>query len=38
MIEANKGNKVKAKEYYNQVLKVVPNFEVVKQQLTDLDK
>jgi tetratricopeptide (TPR) repeat protein len=36
MIEASRDNKVKAKEYYNQVLKANPNFEVVKKQLDDL--
>jgi tetratricopeptide (TPR) repeat protein len=38
MIASNKGDKDKAKEFYNQVLKVSPNFELVKQQLADLAK
>jgi len=38
MIAAGKEDKVKAKEYFNQVLKAVPTFELVKQQLADLDK
>jgi tetratricopeptide (TPR) repeat protein len=38
MIEVDRGNKEKAKEYYNQVLKVYPNFEVVKKQLEELSQ
>ena len=38
MIEANRSNTEKAKEYYNQVLKSNPNFEVVKKQLEELSK
>jgi tetratricopeptide (TPR) repeat protein len=38
MIEAAKGNKDKAKELFNQVLKVVPDFELVKQQIAELEK
>jgi len=38
MIAAAKGDKVKAKEHFNQVLKAVPTFELIKQQLAELDK
>jgi tetratricopeptide (TPR) repeat protein len=38
LIEEAKGNKPKAREYYNEVLKMVPNFELVKKQLADLNK
>ncbi len=38
MIEAAKGNKDKARELFNQVLKAVPAFDLVKQQIAELDK
>lgn len=38
MIEEGKGNKDKAREHYNAILTEMPNFEVIKQQLTELDK
>lgn len=38
MVEENRSNVAKAKEYYNQVLKSNPEFEVVKKQLEELDK
>ena len=38
MVEANRSNTEKAREYYNQVLKAMPDFEVMKKQLEELDK
>lgn len=38
MVEELRGNKEKAKEYYHAVLKEMPDFEVVKQQLEKLSE
>lgn len=38
MIEEDKGNKAEAKKYYQEALTLEPEFAVLKQQITDLDK
>ncbi|MCP4456884.1 MAG: hypothetical protein GY816_02485 [Cytophagales bacterium] len=38
MVEELRDDREKAKEYYEEVLRQMPEFEVVKQQLVDLDK
>lgn len=38
MIEADKGNKAQAKTYFNEALKMAPEFVVLKEQIADLDK